>query len=265
MKFLTLLPVCLLFTIKNFAQFEDTWQPVAIYKQNGIKARVLMFDRARFKERAAVDFFDRDGYLTEHIQYDSTGKTQVFRETYLYDSLHKVTEQVTYNYRSFDSSQNKFVIGAVPRTTRMYNEYDSLNRIVKQIGKDSGGKIVLEITYTFNPFIKTWKYFRHDSLVSETTSYYDAPNIENRISKTFYIRADNENAAYTFWYKNHFDKAGKITRRRVKYEGADENKIFYKEIAYQYSLGGLLIKKLLSNRSDGENRLVGYLFDYKYW
>ncbi len=265
MKFLTLLSVCLLFAVKTFGQFEDTWQPTSVYKQNGVKARVLMYDRSRFKERATVDYFDREGYVTEHIQYDSTGKNETFRETFLYDSLHKVTEQVAYNYSHFDTAQKKYVISLVPRTTRVYNEYDSQGRRVKQIGKDSAGKIVLEVTYIRNSSVKTRKYFRNDSLISESTTYYEALNIESRYSINFFSKANENNPDYTYWYKNHFDKDGKITRRKVKYEGSNEYRIFYKEITYQYTLGGLLIKKLLSNRSDGSNRLIGYLFDYKYW
>jgi hypothetical protein len=268
MKFLTLLLVCLFFTVKIFAQFEDTWQPPIVYKQNGVKARVIMFDRARFKERAAVDFFDRDGYLIEHIQYDSTGKKEIFRETLIYDTLHKIKEQVAYTFGRFDTTQKNFVMYTIPHVTRMYNGYDSLNRLTKQIGKDSIGKIVLDITYTYNPLVKNRKYFRHDSLLSEIIIQYDSPNIENSFIKKIYGKDDfddDSNIAYTFLYKNHFDKNGKVVRRKVKYEGTDEGMVFYKEITYQYTLGGLLIKKLQSDRSDGQNWRIGYLFDYKYW
>ena len=265
MKYLALVFFSLFFAIPLLAQYEDTWQPPALYKQNGVKARIIMFDRARFKERAAVDFFDHNGYVTEHIEYDSTGRNYIFRETFLYDSAYKIINQMVFKYGYFDTAQKKFIKYTTPDTIRISNQYDSLKRLVKQIGKDTTGKVVLDIAYTFNPFIKTRKKFRNDSLISETTSYYDVPSIENKFTKKYYGKDDEGISDYTYLFKNHFDKAGKITRRKVSYEGADEKKIFYKEIDYEYMLSGLMIKKLLTDRSDGEYWMVGFLFDYKFW
>ena len=125
--------------------------------------------------------------------------------------------------------------------------------------------MIFDIAYTFNPFVKTRKKFRNDSLISETISYCDAPGIENKFTRKFYKEDDDGMSDYTYLFKNHFDKSGKIIRRKVKYEGTDEKKFFYKKIGYEYMLSGLMIKKLLTDRSDGEFWRIGFLFDYKFW
>lgn len=267
MKPLTCIVTLLLFSLKSLCQFTDTYQPAAVYKQNHVKARVLMYNRARFKARIMSDRFDTSGFLTEHIDYDTLGERYLFRETLVYDSSGKITSHTAYKFTHFDTANKTYIFNESPDTILVIDEYDSLKRLVKQTGFHKDGKRDVVSVFGYEPMKKAQSFFLHDTLVRETIFYYDKPFIENKIIETFY-RKDGGSTTHTISFKNSFDKQGKVVKRKRREETDDEKYptlIYFKEMEYQYAATGLLIYKLSSGRSDGTDWLSGLLFDYKFW
>jgi hypothetical protein len=151
MKEPILITVFLLCIVNGFAQFNDTYQTPAVYKQNQVKARVMMFDRSRVKGRVMVEYFDHDGYTIEEDRYDTLGEKFISRELLSYDSVHKIIRQVIYYYSQYDTAQKKYLYSAIPDTVNIFNEYDSLKRWIKQTHINKEGRVINQVTLTYDP------------------------------------------------------------------------------------------------------------------
>jgi len=251
-----------------FGQLSDIYQPASVYKQSGVKSRVLMYDRARWKSRAMADFFDHEGRVVEHIEYDSTGSKYKLKEVLKYDSVDRIVFDVLYVYELYDTILRRLNISEMPDTISIQNEYDSLNRLYKQ-ERFKSGKVFLTAVYEYGPLVKKQKNFSNDTLIFESTIFYDKPYIENKTISTHYNKDGSVFKTTTFIFKNKFDKTRKIRWRKVACDEIDndnpDEEFYYKNIDYQYTPYGLLINRTSSNRSDKKNWGVGLLFDYKFW
>jgi hypothetical protein len=93
------------------------------------------------------------------------------------------------------------------------------------------------------------------------------PWIESRLAFNEHTK-DGKDFSRVFTYKNHFDKTGKIIKRKVHEASASEGQEwqpYFREEAYYYMSNGLLIKRLGTAISDNSPWMYGLLFDYKFW
>jgi len=261
----------LLFFILNglygFSQWGDTYQPAAIYKQNNVRSRILMYDYNRYRTRV-VDNFDHNGLVIEHIEYDTTGVRCRTRSEMQYDSNLNLISETSFSYFHFDSLTKKAVLTAIPDTIKIIFEHDDKGRIIKKTHVNAAGKIFYERIYSFEPFMVTERSFNKDSINLEIILYYDVLYIEKRSFSTFHY-PDGRIRKWNYTYKNKFDRFGKIKRRSVKGEfypeDPDKPDIYFREQDYQYTSTGLLIKRMSTDCNDNSTRRFSVVFDYEFW
>ncbi len=250
-----------------FSQSQDTYQPSALYKQNKVKARMMMFNYSPYQTRA-VDYFNPDGLLVKHIDFD-TVRGRYFRSTlFEYDSMQKLTGGMIYLYTRYDKTKNEFTPVDVPDTLLLKIDYFPMNRGMRKKEVTTAGKIVYEATYDFDPITRKEKFFHPDSSTRETVIDYEIPNVAKKEIITIQL-PDGQTQICTFTYKNAFDKTGKIksrkTQRKCNCPGGEDDKPYYRECDYHYMSNGLLINRISSGRTDDGKWKSGQLFDYKFW
>ena len=129
------------YSIHCTAQAPDTYQPDNIYKQAGIKSRAMMFNYSHY-QTSAVDFFNRNGNVIQHIDFD-TVKGQYLRKMILqYGNGQIPVSGITYMYLRYDSSKKQSIHIVIPDTLQLKFEYDSLSRIRKRTDVTASGEIV---------------------------------------------------------------------------------------------------------------------------
>lgn len=271
MKQLLSVVLVILFSHTGFTQFKDTYQPAEIYKRNNVRARVMMFDYNPYNSKV-IDYFDHNGNVIEHLQYDTSGKHPYTRSYMGYDSAGKLTsEMILYYLYRFDTTTQ----GLVPRLTSVADTltasitYDASNRITKKTFTRHKGLLALETTFSYDPLIQNDTWYIGDSISNKTVCHYDVPYIENERLSTGFPNQLNVHSEH-FYYKNAYDKYGRIKRRSIKMNTepveVDPHMVFYfKDEAYDYMSNGLMMKKTSTNPIDGSPRMSAFIFDYKFW
>ena len=270
MKPINLFLIIISFSSKAFAQYREINQADSIYRLNGVKARISMYENMRMSTKM-LEMYDRQGRHIESIYTDTSKINIVSKRIFEYDSTGRIVNEYDMSYYKKDSITKKFrLILDSPVVSPSYKiEYDSLNRIVKKIMKTEEGKILNEVTYTYSPLTekeKNWN--RRDSTIfSERETIYEAANISKH--SFGYNAYKNKTAYFDYSYENIFDKAGRLIKRiGGKTDtscGCVDKKAITLKVDYQYNKNGLLIKRVEHSNYNNRSHQTTLLFDYKFW
>lgn len=269
MRFVFLLFITVGSFFKVFSQFQDTYQSSSLYKANHVKARILMFDYNKHNTKM-IDLFDQNGFVTEHIQFDTTGLKVLSKSKLKYDSMQKLVSETIYNYLyHYDSITHTMNLVNVADTLVSKIEYDSNNRVTKKVLRNSAGKKVFEVRFTFDPNTQIERHYSIiDSNYLEMNIIYETGCIEKKTTYSHLYNGELDTWVYT--YKNHFDQSGKIKSRSVTREGdppeiAKYLNLYFGSEEFQYMKNGLLLNKTSRDLNDDTGRISRQIFDYKFW
>lgn len=254
---------------KTYSQTHDLFQPPAMYKLNNVRSRTLFYeyDPANW---GTIEHFDHDGFITESIQFDSSGKKYLSKKRYEYDSNHFLLKEMFYNYARGDSTgrpipQNKIVDSQLVKL-----DFDDQHRPVRHAYVDTAGKICSEMLLSYNessfePSIVIQKFYSSKGAWSEVTSYCDEKGMEENVISRFH-GSDSSIRTSETKYRNTYDKSGRIKKRIVAntFTDAPEKRTIWRE-EYFYMSNGLLASKKTYKTLNGQDFEWGELFNYKFW
>jgi hypothetical protein len=255
-------------SLLSIAQNRDIYQSPDVIKKNNVKSRIIMFGSSRFKSRAMVDVYDHEGFITEHLEYDTTGLKCRFRAIFTYDSTHKLIDEKVYTgVYKFDSANKQFVQVQKVDTLIVNIFYDSLNRISKKTYNNPSIRFRSEKIYKYDPIIEIYRRNISDSSFTEEVTYFEIQNIEKKIEYSKYS-AGLGNLIQRVTFENSFDKIGRLENRMIHFKiynsQKSENQTHKEEDNFEYMKNGLLLKKNGIMDNDPKKRFT-QLFDYKFW
>ena len=254
-----------------FPQTGDIYQPSQVYKQNNVKTRVLMHNYNKNFDKT-IEFFNRNGYLTAKIEFDSTGKNYLLKIMFDLDSSGKLISQRLFYYSRFDTvTKKKIVLPSFDSTLTLFGKtaYDTAGRLKNISFTNPTRKLAILVSLNYDPLVKIEKTFSlKDSGYSLKTVYYDKPYVENNIQfESHWLTGDNYK--WEERMKNLYDKSGKIIGRKTRIEsyknGVPDYPFYFKEASYKYAPYGLLISKTYSEPTDYSDKLSAAIFDYRFW
>ena len=249
-----------------FAQHEITYQPDSIYKVNRVKSRVIMYNYSRYNTKM-IDFFDQSGLLIDHLEFDTSGLHLLWRHSRNYNANKLFIKDVFYNYRHYDSVRKIFIRSNEADTQVSKVEYDSAKHIMHQTSSTKWGIKTYEATINYDSMEIKEKWFYEDGAFETKTRWWEKYGTDRKVINIIQLPNGSLKSEEVF-YKNYFDKQGRVTRSKVKKTGSlhdKKNEFYFKEIDYQYSKVGLLIKKNYSEASDNSDWISTQIFDYSYW
>ncbi len=269
MKTLCLFICVISFSLKGLSQHEEINQPDSIYKANGVKSRITTLTNR--VSTNYIETYDKDGHHIESAHTDTSLKNYITKTVFKYDSEGKLTNEYSYFYYRKDNITKKEVLRPDnPLVLEGLNvKHDSLNRVIRKTMRTQEGKLLDEITYTYNPLIIKEKHWnkRDLSINREIEKIYEADNISKRVWGSNF--RNNKKYDFDFSYENTFDESGRLIKRI--YSRTDSscrclgNSPILSEITYEYNKGGLLIQRAEISYWNNRTRKETLLFEYKYW
>jgi hypothetical protein len=267
MKFICIFLLLFLTALQSFCQDYDLVQQPEIYKNNKVRLRVMMYNYNRLSTKV-FDSFDKNGWHTERVNTDSTGKIPLIRNKYIYDSLGNIISQITITYSKVDSNGLQQIQKMKPDTSVANFITDPLAKTITVILNDSVGKIKYKEVFTLDKLKGKMIWYNKDGSYTESVIEFDKPYIEKSIYTTTTFTNGTKEAGSTF-FKNKFDKEGNIISRKVKKQLTPSEEshqaVFFKNISYRYLRNGLLANRISSEANVNADWMWGVIFDYKYY
>ncbi|MFT3910830.1 MAG: hypothetical protein QM737_15540 [Ferruginibacter sp.] len=261
MRINLLLLTILLASLKAFSQDVEIIQLPIVYKQNNVKARIRL---GLFK---AINYFNHDGLLSEIINISGPAKNYIYGERFEYDSAQNLITDTCYRIIPKDSSKKPYPdIHDTIYSLKL--EHDSLHRLIKINIADTSMKVYADFSFSYDPYIKTRKYFGWQSDSTVIVIQYDEYLQEKNINSTTYDKNGKLKYSSFMEYKNIYNKSGRLKKRKVKtsltpFDSQTTYSLAYPvKHEYTYLKNGLLSEITTTN---GEGRVFKTSFEYEYW
>lgn len=268
MRSTLLLAILVACAAKAFSQSYDTYQPALLYKQNNVRSRTMFYDHDK-SNWGSIDYFDHDGLLIESILFDSTGKKYVSKRKFHYDSSKHFINEVFYNYVFTDSANKKEIQTKVVDSQEVKLEFDTAhNRLLKKTYVNALGKPVMEVSFTFDPFGFTEKYYKDGILSEEVISSCDGHRFDEAIVINCYSPDGSRQGGWKMKFDNSYDKFGRIKKRSIRTSSDTPELIPQfnpKRQEYFYMSNGLLVNKSSYSSIDDKEFKQAILFNYTFW
>ena len=138
----------------------------------------MMFDQYKLYART-IDYFDKDGFLKEYMQFDTTGTKVARGLRFIYDSIHRITGETIYENYHFDTSSKKFTLNEKPDTIVLLFIHDTINGLIKKTGKNNFIRYACE--YNYKTFTETDTFFLSNGITNIGIAHVDHPFIEKDV------------------------------------------------------------------------------------